>query len=66
MASSLKNKPVPQRTIFVGEVGLLGEIRSVNLLERRIKEAKRLGFEHIVSKKTHAKVEDVLRDFNLL
>ncbi|MCA9369282.1 DNA repair protein RadA [Candidatus Woesebacteria bacterium] len=66
MASSLSNKPIPKRTVFVGEVGLLGEIRSVNLLERRIKEAKRLGFEHIVSKKTHARVEDVLREFGLL
>lgn len=66
IASSLKNKPIPKRTIFVGEVGLLGEVRSVNLLERRIKEAKRLGFEHIVSKNTHTRVEDVLRDFDLL
>ena len=66
LASSLKNKPVSQRTIFVGEVGLLGEIRSVNLLERRIKEAKRLGFEHIISKKTHSRVEDVLRQLDLL
>lgn len=66
IASSLKNKSIPKRTIFVGEVGLLGEVRSVNLLERRIKEAKRLGFEHIVSKNTHTRVEDVLRDFDLL
>lgn len=66
IASSLKNKPIPKRTIFVGEVGLLGEVRSVNLLERRIKEAKRLGFEHIISKNTHTRVEDVLRDFDLL
>jgi len=66
IASSLKNKTIPKRTVFVGEVGLLGEVRSVNLLERRIKEAKRLGFEHIVSKKTHSRVEDVLRDFDLL
>lgn len=66
IASSLKNKPIPKRTIFVGEVGLLGEVRSVNLLERRIKEAKRLGFEHIVSKNTHTRVEEVLRDFGLL
>lgn len=66
IASSLKNKPIPKRTVFVGEVGLLGEVRSVNLLERRIKEAKRLGFEHIISKKSHTRVEDVLKDFDLL
>lgn len=66
IASSLKNRPIPKRTVFVGEVGLLGEVRSVNLLERRIKEAKRLGFEHIISKKSHTRVEDVLKDFDLL
>ena len=66
IASSLTNKSVPKRTIFVGEVGLLGEVRSVNLLERRIKEAKRLGFEQIISKKTHSRVEDVLREFKLI
>ena len=66
IASSLTNKSIPKRTLFVGEVGLLGEVRSVNLLERRIKEAKRLGFEQIISKKTHDRVEDILREFKLI
>ncbi len=65
LASSLKEKPLPERTVFIGEVGLLGEIRTVNLLDRRIKEAKRLGFEHIISSKTHRRVEDVLNQFSL-
>lgn len=66
MASSLNNKPIKEKSVFIGEVGLLGEIRSVNLLERRIKEAKRLGFKNIISKKTHKSVKDVLRDMNVL
>lgn len=66
ISSSLNNKPIKEKTVFIGEIGLLGEIRSVNLLDRRIKEAKRLGFTNIISKKTHKSVKDVLSEFNLL
>lgn len=66
MASSLNNKALPENSVFIGEVGLLGEIRSVNLLNRRIKEAKRLGYTNIYSKKTHKSVKDVLKDLDLL
>ncbi|GIK84508.1 MAG: DNA repair protein RadA [Patescibacteria group bacterium] len=66
MASSLNNKPIKEKTVFIGEIGLLGEIRSVNLLDRRIKEAKRLGFTNIISKKTHKSVRQVLSDLQLL
>jgi len=65
IASSLKNKAVPEKTIFIGEVGLLGEIRKVQYLERRIKEAKRLGFEHIISRNTHATVREVVSAYKL-
>lgn len=66
IASSLKNKILPKKTIFVGEVGLLGEIRNVSYLERRIKEAKRLGYANVISRKTHARVKDVLKELELL
>lgn len=66
VASSLKNKALPEKTAFIGEVGLLGEIRSVQYLERRIKEAKRLGFEHIISRNDFKTVRDVLKEFQLL
>lgn len=66
MASSLRNKPLPENSVYIGEVGLLGEIRSVNLLDRRIKEAKRLGYKNVYSKKTHKSVKDVLSDLDLL
>lgn len=39
-------------TVYVGEVGLGGEVRSVPFLERRLAEAKRLGIEHAVTPKT--------------
>lgn len=66
LASSLKNKPVPNQHVFIGEIGLLGEIRTVNYLERRIKEAQRLGFKNIVSRQTHSSVKQVLNELRLL
>lgn len=65
LASSLKNKSVPKDTVFIGEIGLLGEIRSVNYLDRRIKEAKRLGFKKVISRQTHTLVKDVITELGL-
>lgn len=65
MASSLRNKPLPKKTVFIGEVGLLGEVRAVSYLERRIKEAKRLGFTNVISKESHQKVSQVMKDLGL-
>ncbi len=62
MVSSYKNVPLPEKTLFIGEIGLLGEIRNVNYLDRRIKEAKRLGFTHVISRQTHATVLEVLKE----
>ena len=45
--SSLEEVAVPGKVCFAGEVGLGGEIRAVNRLERRIAEAAKLGFESI-------------------
>ena len=45
LASSHLNRPVPQRTVLFGEVGLAGEVRAVSRPELRIKEAARLGFD---------------------
>lgn len=44
LASSFYDLPVPSDTVFVGEIGLTGEIRSVGQMEQRVKEAARLGF----------------------
>lgn len=66
IASSLKNKKIPQKTVFIGEVGLLGEIRKVNFLDKRIKEAKRLGFTNVISRENATSVRQVLKKLNLL
>jgi DNA repair protein RadA/Sms len=44
LASSLRERPIVPGTVVVGEVGLLGELRAVTGLERRLREAARLGF----------------------
>jgi DNA repair protein RadA/Sms len=48
LASSLRDRPVRTSTVAIGEVGLLGELRSVTGLERRLREAARLGFVRAV------------------
>lgn len=47
IASSLYDKAIPSGTIFMGEVGLTGEIKQVRSLEPRIKEIDRMGFEKV-------------------
>lgn len=49
IVSSLKDQVITGKTVLVSEVGLLGELRSIRNLERRISEAKKLGFTKIVS-----------------
>ncbi|MGQ0703929.1 MAG: DNA repair protein RadA [Gemmatimonadales bacterium] len=44
LLSSLHNRPTPADALFLGEIGLGGEIRPVSALDRRLAEAGRLGF----------------------
>lgn len=45
IVSSYKNRPIDEKTIVFGEVGLSGEVRAVSMPEQRVAEAKKLGFE---------------------
>ena len=45
VASAYKNVPISQSTVVIGEVGLTGEVRRINLIEKRLKEAEKLGFK---------------------
>lgn len=45
LVSSYRNRPVDEKTIVFGEVGLSGEVRAANMPEQRVAEAKKLGFE---------------------
>lgn len=47
--SSLRNKAIDMQTVFCGEVGLTGEIRSINHFNLRVSEAKNLGFQRVLA-----------------
>lgn len=44
LASSFQDRPVDEKTICFGEVGLSGEVRAVNMAQQRVAEARKLGF----------------------
>lgn len=46
--SSFRNRPIAEDMICFGEVGLSGEVRSVNVVEQRIAEAHKLGFKQCI------------------
>ena len=53
IVSSFKNKPIDQKTIIFGEVGLAGEVRPVQRGQERIKEAAKLGFNRAIIPKAN-------------
>jgi DNA repair protein RadA/Sms len=48
LVSSLRDIAIDTKTVFVGEIGLTGEVRSVSAIEQRIIEAEKLGFERAI------------------
>jgi len=44
IASSFMDKPIDENIVFIGEIGLAGEVRSISRLGRRLAEVKALGF----------------------
>ena len=54
IVSSLKNKPLDNKLIVFGEVGLAGEVRPVTGGQVRLKEAAKLGFTHAIVPKANA------------
>ena len=55
-ASSFKNISIPLEVIAMGEVGLTGEVRSINMIEKRIKEAEKLGFKTCIIPESNKKL----------
>ena len=53
IVSSLKNRPLPKKTIVFGEVGLAGEVRPVQRGQERLKEAAKLGFTQAIIPKAN-------------
>ena len=48
LLSSYRNRPLPPRTVAFGEVGLTGEVRSVNMMQARITEAAKMGYKTVI------------------
>lgn len=61
--SSLKNIALHE-TVGVAEVGLLGELRGVGGIEKRIKEAQKLGFKNIITSSKYTSLPLVLQDLS--
>lgn len=70
LVSSFKDIAIDAKTVFIGEIGLTGEVRSVASIEQRIAEADKLGFERVffptgnaskILKKFSAKLEPIER-----
>ena len=51
MFSSYKNIAISPKTVFLGEIGLTGEIRNITNFEKRIKEISKLGYDTIYTNK---------------
>lgn len=63
IASSFKNKAIREGTVFIGEIGLTGEIRGVGQIEKRIIEAERIGFkECIIPTVNYNQVKNLIND----
>jgi len=60
--SSYKNKTLTEKTAVIGEVGLLGEIRSIAFLDKRKKQAKALGYTNILGPDKYRNLASALAD----
>lgn len=59
ISSSIKEQIIPKSKVYFGEVGLSGEIRKVMLEEKRLREAKRLGFKNVFSSKDFKNIAEI-------
>lgn len=68
LVSSLKDIPIPDDVLALGEIGLAGEVRAVSHAEKRINEAARLGFKRCILPYYNLKniSKDVNRDIELI
>ncbi len=55
-ASTFKNISIPEDVVAIGEVGLTGEVRAVNMIEKRIKEAEKLGYKVCIIPESNKKL----------
>ena len=61
IASSLNDAPISSKTVLIGEVGLLGELRPVRFLDKRTSEAKKLGFTKVISSENAKSLSEAVK-----
>lgn len=61
IASSLKDRSINPKAVFLGEVGLLGEIRPIRQLLKRAAEAKKLGYTQVISPENAQNLSDAMK-----
>ena len=66
IVSSFRNRPIDEKTIVFGEVGLSGEGRAVNMPEQRVAEAKKLGFETCILPEVSLKMVKGIKGIRLV
>jgi DNA repair protein RadA/Sms len=66
IASSAWNAPVPADMVFVGEIGLSGELRAVSQTMMRVKEAAKLGFKRIVLPRTFRQEDPSVKGIEII
>ncbi len=66
IASSFRNLYIDSKTILIGEVGLTGEIRGVNFIEKRIIEAQKIGFEKCIIPKENIRGIEITPNINIV
>ena len=55
VVSSFKNVAIPKDMVIIGEVGLTGEVRRINVIDKRLKEAEKLGFKSCIIPESNKK-----------
>ena len=64
--SSYQDKPIDEKTIVFGEVGLSGEVRAVSMARQRVMEAKKLGFKKVILPKVSAGAMDPVEGIQMV
>jgi DNA repair protein RadA/Sms len=59
--SSFKDITLPKKVVFMGEVGLLGELRNIRQLDKRKNEASKLGFTEVISPENARNLEQAMK-----
>ncbi|OFZ74170.1 MAG: hypothetical protein A2451_05865 [Bdellovibrionales bacterium RIFOXYC2_FULL_39_8] len=55
LLSSFRGNPIADDTVFIGEIGLTGEVRSVPRIEQRLKEISQLNYKRVITSYKAAK-----------